>query len=194
MEQMMACLLSEMKAEIRTTGEEMKTNQAKMDANLKEMKEGMTARLEAKLGANNEMVVLLQGTFFSWLDAHQAKIEAHHEEWMATMKASQERMKAMVDIISLRMMEACLEKIGKNQGEVEMKMEADLEEAMVETIRALEDQYVDWQPAIWRCQQLKKRTQGNGGFQKKLAAASKWMICHTIPAQRKRNCHKGLTV
>jgi hypothetical protein len=38
-----------MKAEIRTI-------QAKMDTNLKEMKEEMMARLEAKIEANNEKV------------------------------------------------------------------------------------------------------------------------------------------
>jgi hypothetical protein len=43
----MAHLMAEMKAEIRT-------NQATADANLMEMKEGMTTRLEAKVEANNE--------------------------------------------------------------------------------------------------------------------------------------------
>jgi hypothetical protein len=47
----------------------------------------------------------------------QAKIEANHEEWIAAMKAGQERMEAQMDV-SLEMMEACLEKIEVNQGKV----------------------------------------------------------------------------
>jgi hypothetical protein len=60
MEQMMANLLAEMKAEIRTNREEMKTNQAKMDANLKEMKEEMMARLEAKIEASKRRLRSLE--------------------------------------------------------------------------------------------------------------------------------------
>jgi hypothetical protein len=56
------------------------------------------------------------------MDAHQAKTEANHEDWMAVMKASRERMDALIDI-SLDMMEACLEKIEVNQGKIELKMD-----------------------------------------------------------------------
>jgi hypothetical protein len=45
MEQMMACLLAEMKAEIRT-------NQANTDTSLKEIKEEMMERLEAMIQNN----------------------------------------------------------------------------------------------------------------------------------------------
>jgi transcription initiation factor IIE alpha subunit len=45
MEQMMTCVLDEMKAEITT-------NQAKVDANLKQMKEEIMARLEAMIQNN----------------------------------------------------------------------------------------------------------------------------------------------
>jgi hypothetical protein len=38
------------------------------------------------------------------------------------------------------MMESCLEKIEGNQGKIEIKMEACLEEMKVDTNRALEDQ------------------------------------------------------
>jgi hypothetical protein len=68
----MACLLAETKAEIRT-------NQVKADTSLKEMKEEMTARLEAKIEA-------LRGTVLSRMDIHQAKtghsrrIECQDEE------------------------------------------------------------------------------------------------------------------
>jgi hypothetical protein len=47
-----------------------------MDASVKEMKEEMIARLEAKIEANKEMVELLRGTLVSRMDAHQAKVEA----------------------------------------------------------------------------------------------------------------------
>jgi exoribonuclease II len=66
MEQMTACLLTKMKAEIRI-------NQAKMDVNLEEMKEEMMARLEAKIQANNEKLEVLQGTIISHMDSHQAR-------------------------------------------------------------------------------------------------------------------------
>jgi hypothetical protein len=32
------------------------------------------------------------------MDAHQAKIEANHKEWISAMKASQERKEAQMDI------------------------------------------------------------------------------------------------
>jgi uncharacterized protein YaeQ len=60
MEQMMASLLTEMKAEMRTNREEMQTNQATMDANPKEMKEIMMTRLEAKIETNDEKFEVLR--------------------------------------------------------------------------------------------------------------------------------------
>jgi hypothetical protein len=102
----------------------------------------MTASLEVKIGANNEKFEVLRGTLISWLDAHQAKTEANHEEWMVAMKASQERMEALMDVREA--MKACLEKVEANQGKVEIKMEACLEEMKVETVRALEDRYGVW--------------------------------------------------
>jgi hypothetical protein len=60
MEQMMANLLAEMKAEVRTNKEEMKTNQVKMDGNIKEMKKEMTARLEAKIEASKRRLRSLE--------------------------------------------------------------------------------------------------------------------------------------
>jgi hypothetical protein len=44
------------------------------------------------------------------------------------------------------------------------------EEAAVETIEVLEDRYWGRHPAVGRLQQPKKRTQGDGGSWKKLAA------------------------
>jgi ribosomal protein L25 (general stress protein Ctc) len=110
----------------------METNQerreAKTDADLKEMKEEMKSQI---------------GVLVSQMDAHQAKMEVNHEEWMAAMKASQERMEALMDI-SLETTEVCLEMTEVNRGKVETKMEVGLEEGAVETIRALKDQSGDW--------------------------------------------------
>jgi hypothetical protein len=66
MEQMMAPLLSEMKAEIRT-------KHVKVDTNLKEMKGEMMASLEAKMEANNKTYEALRGTVLSLMDIHQAR-------------------------------------------------------------------------------------------------------------------------
>jgi hypothetical protein len=65
MEQRMACLLAE-----------IRTNQTKMDAYLKETKEELTARLEAKieveLRTTIEKFEVLRSTLVSWTDIHQA--------------------------------------------------------------------------------------------------------------------------
>jgi hypothetical protein len=61
------------------------------------------------------------------MHARQAKTEANHAETMAAVKASQERMKSLMDV-SLEMMEACLEKTEANQEKVETKMKACVEQ------------------------------------------------------------------
>jgi hypothetical protein len=76
-------------------------------------------------------------------------LNAGHEELMAIMKAGLEEMKSIAE-----------------------HQEVPKEVAAVETIGALKDQYGDRHLAIGRRQQLKKRTQGNGGSQKKSAALS----------------------
>jgi hypothetical protein len=43
-----------------------------------------------------------------------------------------------------------------------------------------------------RCQKSKKRTQGNVGSWKKLAAACRWITCHAIPAQHKEQCQDSV--
>lgn len=48
------------------------------------------------------------------MDAHHAKTEGNHD-MMATMKASQEGINALMDV-SLQTMEACLEKTEVNWG------------------------------------------------------------------------------
>jgi hypothetical protein len=65
------------------------------------------------------------------------------------------------------------------------------EEATVETIGALEDQYGDRHLAVGCCRQLKKRTQGGGGSRQKLAAAQGQLTCCAIPAPHKGYGHQG---
>jgi endo-alpha-1,4-polygalactosaminidase (GH114 family) len=56
----------------------MEANQAKTDANLKEMKEEMTARLEAMIQTNQERMEVNQGNMM-------AKLDAHHDRTLARM-------------------------------------------------------------------------------------------------------------
>jgi hypothetical protein len=65
------------------------------------------------------------------------------------------------------------------------------EEAAVKTVRALKKRYGDWHLTVGHSQQLKKWTQDDGGFWKKLAAAHRGMICHTIPAPCKGHGCQG---
>jgi hypothetical protein len=121
------------------------------------------------------------------MDSPPGKREANHEELMTLMKASQEGMGAhqeKLGIMDLEVNPEEVEVIAENQ-------EVPNEEVAVETIRALEDQYGDQHLALGHCQQLKKRTQGNGGFQQKLAAAQGQLTHHAIPASHKEHGHKG---
>jgi 23S rRNA pseudoU1915 N3-methylase RlmH len=72
MEQMMACLL-----------DEIRTNQTKADTNLKEMKEEMTTRLKAKIDTNQEKTIV--------------KLDAHHERMMTRMDYQLEKMVACLE-------------------------------------------------------------------------------------------------
>jgi hypothetical protein len=67
-------------------------------------------------------------------------------------------------------------------------------EATVETIGALEDQYVDRNLAVGRRRQPKKRTQGDGGSRKKLTAAHRRITRRAVPARSKGRSHRGATV
>jgi hypothetical protein len=75
-------------------------------------------------------------------------------------------------------MEACLESKEPTSVEiksVEVHEEVPKEEATVKTVRALKERYGDRHLAIGCCRQLKKQTQGNGGFWKKLATTHRWL-------------------
>jgi hypothetical protein len=68
-----------------------KTNvmQERMEANLKEMK--------VEIKTNNKKFEVLQGTFVSQMDIHQARTEAIQEEIIAKMDAHQESMEATMN-------------------------------------------------------------------------------------------------
>jgi rubrerythrin len=89
MEQMMARLLAEMKAQTRT-------NQAKVDASLNKMKEEMTARLEAMIQKNQERMETNQEKMMD-------KLDDHHERMMARMDFQVEKMEAVVDVFKERL-------------------------------------------------------------------------------------------
>jgi hypothetical protein len=64
-----------------------------------------------------------------------------------------------------------LEAIPKETDSVAERRRVPNEEAAMETIGALEDQYWDWRLTVGCHQQLKKWTQDDGGSRQKLAAA-----------------------
>jgi hypothetical protein len=72
--------------------------------------------------------------------------------------------------------------------------EVSKEESSVEAIGALEDRCGDRHLVVGRLRQQKKRTQGDGGSRKKLAAVRSRLTCHAISALRREIGHKGPTV
>jgi hypothetical protein len=105
------------------------------------------------------------------------------------MKAWQKEMRACQEAA-----EACLESKEPTSVEIESKLEhqeVPKEEALVETFGALKDWYVDQYLAVECCRQPKKRTQGNGGSQKKLATTHRQMTHRAIPVHCRGHGHKG---
>jgi hypothetical protein len=74
---------------------------------------------------------------------------------------------------------------------VEVHEEVPKEEASVENFGALKERYGDRHVAVGYRRQLKKRTQGDGGSRKNLAAACKGMTRRDIPTRRKGHCCQG---
>jgi hypothetical protein len=138
--QMMARMLAEMKAEIRT-------NQAKADTNVKEIRAGkellkeMLAKMDAKIDANLKIITEMK----SW----QEETKAILEKWKANPEETDQN---------------------KTRSKAEHE-ELPKEEATVKPVRAIKKWYGDQNLAIRHCQKLKKRTHSNDGSQKKLAAA-----------------------
>jgi hypothetical protein len=134
---------------------------AKMDSSQEEI-----TNTQGKTEVNNEKFEALRCTLVSRMDAHQGKIEVNNEEWMAAIKASRERMEALMDV-SLE--DASLEKIEANRKNVGIRMEIGLEEIKLETIGALKERYGDRRLVVRRRGRPEKRTQGDGGSRQKPA-------------------------
>jgi epoxyqueuosine reductase QueG len=88
MEQIMACLLVEMKASQEETTAEIGTNQEEMKTNQE--------RVEAKTEVNNNFEVI-RGTLVSWMDIHKAGSEANQQEMTPKMDAWIEGMEAYAE-------------------------------------------------------------------------------------------------
>jgi hypothetical protein len=94
-------------------------------------------------------------------------------------------------------MEAYLEKMEANLEEmksVAVHTEVPKEEAALKTVRALKERYGVWHLTVEHRRQPKKWTQGNGGSQKKLAAACKGMTYCAGVAWHKGRGHTELMV
>jgi hypothetical protein len=74
----------------------METDQAKTNANLKEMEEEMMERQEAKIEANNEKPEVLRSIHVSRMDVHQARTETIQEEMYTKMNKEQEKTEAAI--------------------------------------------------------------------------------------------------
>jgi hypothetical protein len=149
--------------------------QEKMDASLKKIRasqehlnEEMLAKLETKTDANQEK-----------MDAWIVEIRVWQTETMACQEA----------------MHACLEnKEPTSLESVTVHEEVPEEEAAVQPVRALKQQHGDQHLAIGCSRKPKKRTQGNGGSQRKLATAGRGMIHHAGVALCKGRGHTGQLV
>jgi hypothetical protein len=120
------------------------------------------------------------------MNDRQEEIKDQVSSLASWIDPNQEEMKTMLD--------ACLEKMGANPGELQsvvVHQEVPQEEATVETTGALEDPYGDRHLAKGHCQQLKKWTQGDGGSRKKLATARRQMTHFAIPPLYKGHGHQG---
>jgi hypothetical protein len=173
MEQLMEHLIAAimwLKAMIHKNQTETQANQAKTDPNLREIRAGQEHLKE-------EM---------------KAKMDSHHEKLMTLVKADKEKIEAIREAC-LEKTESCLESKEPVRLELEsIAVHEDIpkEEAIVKTVGALKKWHRDRHPAI-RCHgQPKKRTQGNCGSRKKLAAACTWMTGRAILAWHKGPGHQ----
>jgi hypothetical protein len=183
-EQIMVCLL----AEIRTNREEIKTNQAKADPSQGEKKAN-----QAKTVANlREMREELRANQQHLKEEILAKMEANKEmmdAWMAEMRTWRKETTACQETT-----EACLESMKPTSFEIESEseqQEVPKEDAAVGTFGTVNKHHGDRHLAIGRHGQPKKRTQGNGGFQKKLPTAYRRMNLRAIPVWCKGHSRQG---
>jgi hypothetical protein len=64
----------------------------------------------------------------------------------------------------------------------------EIELPAVGTSGALKEQYGDWHLVAGRHQEPQKRTQGNGGSQKKITTSCRGITQHAIPVRHKGHC------
>jgi chaperonin cofactor prefoldin len=117
----------------------IQNDQERMDANLKEMKEELMARLEAKIEAeiktNNEKFEIIHSTLVSLVNIHLDRTEAIQEEIIAQVDTHQERMEVSVNawrkeiMACQEAMAACLEMMKANTFAVRKEMKACPEKA-----------------------------------------------------------------
>jgi hypothetical protein len=177
--------------------EEMKTNQPKMDANKTKVKTNQ--EMLAKMKTNRaEILATMEVKMGINLKEVKEEIRTDLEEMEEAVRINQEKTDPTLKevIVEIRVwrkemtacqeaMEACLESKEPTLVEVEsvaMHEEVPKEEAALKTVGALKKRYGDRHLAIGFLLQLQKRTRGNGGSRKKLAA-----IRRQMPAVQERH-------
>jgi uncharacterized protein YqfA (UPF0365 family) len=145
-----------------------------MRANQQLLKEEMLAKMEAKADDNLKNIKEVIKTNQAKADTNLTQMK---EEIMAKMDSQLEKMEACLEKMEATDLEA-------NPEEMESKAvhQISKEEATVQTVRALKKRHGDWNLAVGGFEKLKKRTQGNGGSRKKLAATYRGMNHCAIPA------------
>jgi hypothetical protein len=119
------------------------------------------------------------------MKADGAAVEAHPERPESRIDNDQEPMEAEIKTCLVDVEVTDLETNPEETETVAGQQEVTKEEAPVKTVRALKKRHGDRNLAVRHRRQLKKRTQGNGGSRKKLAAACRGVTRRAIPAQRK---------
>jgi hypothetical protein len=152
--------------------EEIKTNQAKMDAWLEEM----------KAWRKNDGLPRSDGDLCRKGEGQPSEDEGRPGRNGGAVDVFEERL--------YKMDTTDLEANRENSEAVTMHQEVPNEEAEVETVGALEDRYRDQNLDIGRRRQPKKRTRGDGGCRQKLVAARGQLTRRAIPAPRKGR-HQG---
>jgi hypothetical protein len=158
-------MLAHLLAEMRSSREKMDANQAKADANLKEI----TASMK-----NQELLV---------------RMEANQEKIMAMLNAYHEKMACQ------ETMEACLEckepSPKERESEAE-RQEVPMEEATVKSSRIIKKWHRGPHLCAGRHVKPKKLTQGDCGSRGMLAAACRKVSHHATVAWRKRNLSRKI--
>jgi hypothetical protein len=82
-EQIVACLL----AEIRTNRDETRTNQERLEAKIEAKADATLRETEAEIRTNQGMMEISQEEMKAKMDAHHERIEANMDAWLEEMKA-----------------------------------------------------------------------------------------------------------